>query len=116
MDVGDIYLAAKGLQPYEIVRRTGRRPAEQADDVPRLLDRRPHENTPPRLTLTVTPLGTFAAAALAVSALALAFTIGRLVPLAARDTTQAVPDSLEEVYRRGPINYFDLEVDRGTPD
>ncbi len=67
------------------------------------------------MTLRLTPGMSFAAAALVVSALSLAFAIGRHYPLSTTIKTNAAP-GIEAVYQQPPIPYSMLEVDRGRID
>ena len=86
---------------------------DQPLDPPGLGPRRPAKR---RLTLTVTPLGAFAAGALMVAALVLAWTVGRRMPLESPPRTYENTDSLDDVRRMPPIPYNQLPVDRGFAD
>lgn len=59
----------------------------------------------------------FATGACCVSALVLAFNLGRYWPLGMPETTEGGVPSLSEVRQRGAIPYSELAIDRGTePD
>jgi hypothetical protein len=65
----------------------------------------------------LTPLAAFAAGALVVSALGLAFVLGRRMPAAPippHQTTSGAPRSLEQVRRAPPVRYEELPIDRGA--
>ena len=71
------------------------------------------------VTVEVTPWGAFAAGALMVSSLALAFTLGRRAALhRSIEPNESRPPgtvrSLETVRRSLPLAYDELAVDRGT--
>lgn len=70
------------------------------------------------LTLYVTPQGAFAAGALVVSALALAFALGRRLPVAPtpKPAAQATAQTIEEVRQQPPILYHQLQVDTGAAE
>lgn len=99
------------LQPYEILVRDRQR-ADEAGR-PSMLDRRPAEEPRRQFVLALSPWTAFAAAALAVSVLAFAYTLGRHDPLAAPRAEPVASDSLDEIRRQEPVPYEQLQVDRG---
>ncbi len=70
------------------------------------------ESTPNRRYLGITPWEAFTAAAAIVSALGLAFSLGRQMPIQPVVPRQATA-TFEAVYNQPPITYQRLEVDRG---
>lgn len=65
----------------------------------------------------LTPAAAFAAGALLVAALGLAFVLGRRMPatsISPHETTSGEPRSLEQVRRAPPVRYEDLPLDRGA--
>ena len=99
---------AGGLEAYEM-EATGNQPADPPAPGPQQPASR-------RLTLTVTPLGAFAAGTLLASALALAWTLGRRMPPEPPPRTSGAAASLDEVRRLPPIPYDELPVDQGLAD
>ena len=100
---------AGGLEPFELVRATS------DSGGPTALKPRTSRSSDRRLTLTVTPLGAFAAGALAVSSLALAWTLGRRA--AEPDPRPpAAAGSLDQIRQVPPIPYNELPVDPGFAD
>jgi len=99
------------LQPYEILTRD-RQTADEAG-LPSMLARRPAEEPRRQFLVSLTPWTAFAAAALLVSVLALTYTLGRRQPLTPAEPRTMVSDSLDDVRRREPISYEQLQVDRG---
>lgn len=85
-----------------------------AQDVPVLADRGPRG-----LVVEVTPLAGFAAGAFVVSALALAFAVGRTLPQTLEEPgppQAGQANVLEEVRALRPLRYDELQVDRGTAE
>ncbi len=105
---------ASRVEPCEIL-RAAQQPASGSP--PSLAVERVKAQAAWRLTVTLTPLDAFAAGALVVSALALAWSLGasgrREVP---GPTRPGGVKSLEEVRRLPPVRYEDLAVDRGVAD
>lgn len=66
-----------------------------------------------RRQLSITPWGAFAAAAVIVSALGLAFSLGRYVPIEPVTPRQS-NDTFNSVYNQPPITFDKLQVDRGN--
>lgn len=98
------------LVPYEIARAV-----QERESSPRAKRGERRFREPRSATLRVTPLAAFAASALAASALAAAFALGRHFPLGERDNRPAALKSLDEVRRRPPLIYEQLQVDLGEP-
>lgn len=102
------------VEPCEIL-RAAQHPAESGP--PSVTVERVRPQTQWRLTLTLTPLDAFAAGALVVSALALAWSLGASAgPDPFGPKPRGGAKSLEEVRRQTPVRYEDLAVDRGVPD
>jgi hypothetical protein len=104
---------ADQLQPIEILRAEAE---ERTTSPPPALARRSNHQLPPRLTIRLNWWDGFALGALAVAALALAWTLGRRTPLIESATSPPASRCLEDIRRQAPIAYQDLPVDRGSLD
>lgn len=102
------------VEPCEIL-RAAQQPADSSP--PSLTVERVPRQAQWRLSFALTPLDAFAAGALVVSALALAWSLGASgVHEPFVRTKSSGARSLEEVRRQMPVRYEDLAVDRGVAD
>ena len=110
----DLRVARPGkTEPLEIVGAVGRK-AGTAPEILTPVDRKGYEQSMHERSLRVqiTPWGAFAAGAVVVAALALAWALGRSTAQATR--SENIPaESVEELHRLPPIPYEDVLVDRG---